>query len=163
MADSWFDETTGQVVNVSQSKRMPVELPTSGTPDPVNLTQAGGTAVNAGIAAQGALPIIPLTSTTAATWAQGFKTVSASGTPEPLVNAQTLVTSVVMQGYKAQGTLNTGTVYVGSSASDAVDPIALLSGYSMVIVAPPGKVIDLHTIYLDVATNGDGVGYLAII
>lgn len=98
-----------------------------------------------------------------ATFVQGFKTVAATNTPEKVAASSTKVASVVFQGYKAQGTLNTGNVYVGNSASDAVEPIAIVPGGSLTIDAPPGKYLDLSTFYVDVATAADGVGYFGVV
>jgi hypothetical protein len=94
---------------------------------------------------------------------QGFKTVAATGTPEAMVSTSTLVSSVVIQGYKAQGTMNTGNVYIGGLVTDAVDPIAIVPGGSLTIDAPPGKYIDLASLYIDVATAADGVGYFGVV
>lgn len=112
-----------------------------------------------------ALPVTVVTPTGAATatYIQGFKTVTATNTPELMKATTGLVSSVVIQGYKAQGTLNTGNVYIGSSASDATDPIAIVPGGSLTIDAPPGKFIDLNTLYIDVATAADGVGYFGVV
>lgn len=98
-----------------------------------------------------------------ATYIQGFKTVAATGTPELMKASVGLVSSVVIQGYKAQGTLNTGNVYIGSVVTDATDPIAIVPGGSLTIDAPPGKYIDLNTLYIDVATAADGVGYFGVV
>jgi hypothetical protein len=102
-------------------------------------------------------------SASTATLGGTFKTVAATGTPERLAAATTLCTSVVLQGYKAQGTINTGNVYVGQGSADAAQQILLAAGASLSITAPPGKFIDLNLIYLDVATAADGVGYLYVV
>ncbi len=111
------------------------------------------------------LPVTNVTPTGAATatYIQGFKTVAATGTPELMKATTGLVSSVVIQGYKAQGTLNTGNVYIGSVVTDATDPIAIVPGGSITIDAPPGKFIDLNTLYIDVATAADGVGYFGVV
>lgn len=103
------------------------------------------------------------TSAATATYIQGFKTVAATGTPELMKASTGLVSSVVIQGYKAQGTLNTGNVYIGSVVTDAADPVAIVPGGSLTIDAPPGKFIDLNTLYIDVATAADGVGYFGVV
>lgn len=103
------------------------------------------------------------TSASAATYIQGFKTVAATNTPELMKASTGLVSSVVIQGYKAQGTLNAGNVYIGSVVTDATDPIAIVPGGSLTIDAPPGKFIDLNTLYIDVATAADGVGYFGVV
>jgi hypothetical protein len=101
--------------------------------------------------------------TNRASFLQGFKTVAATATPELMSSSSVKVSSVLIQGYKAQGTLNTGNVYIGSVVTDATDPIAIVPGGSLIIDAPPGKYIDLNTLYIDVATAADGVGYFGVV
>jgi hypothetical protein len=120
---------------------------------------------SADVSTSNPLPVTNVTPTGAATatYIQGFKTVTATNTPELVAASSTKVASVVFQGYKAQGTLNTGNVYIGSVVTDATDPVAILPGGSFTITAPPGKFIDLNTLYIDVATAADGVGYFGVV
>lgn len=106
-------------------------------------------------------PSIPVSTgaspNTPATITQIVKTVSAAATPEPIAASQTLVESVEIYARKAQGTANTGNVWIGPSSADGTNARLLEPGDSYTITAPAGKKIDLNDIYVDVATNGDGV------
>lgn len=121
-------------------------------------TPSGGAAPLA-VEADGSVKTSPAASasTTAATFAGFVKTVAASGTPEALGSG--LVESVAIRPNKARGTANTGNVYIQSAATND-----LAGGWELtptaspiVITAPAGKKIDLASIFIDVATNGDGV------
>lgn len=95
-----------------------------------------------------------------ATRAHGFKTVSATGTPEALVGSTTLVDSVILTGFKSYNTPNATVVYVGLVAvTNDVNGIPLYPGGTIELRAPVGKKIDLNHLWLDVTTNGDGAYY----
>jgi hypothetical protein len=117
-------------------------------PGPDGATQAG-TAANPIVAASGTN-----SSTTAATVASGSKTVAATGTPEKLVASATLVEGVIISPLLT----NTGDVYIGFASTDGTQSIPL----PVALNAPDGKKLDLSTIYVDVAVNGEGVRYSSI-
>lgn len=96
-------------------------------------------------------------STTAATLAQINKTVAATGTPEAISGSANKVESVLIKALKGRATANTGVVYIGFSATNDAQLHALAPGEEMTLTAPDGKKIDTAAIYIDVATNGDGV------
>jgi len=54
-------------------------------------------------------------------------------------------------------TNNTGTVWLGWNPTNDTQTVAVSSGASVVMEAPPGSWLDLYDIYLDVATTNDGV------
>lgn len=112
--------------------------------------------------ADGSTGTAPNTSTTAATLVQGTKVVAAAGTPVLLVAALTLVESVLIQAQKGVATANTGNIYVGFSATPGANLLVLTPGSALNLEAPSGKKIDLHTIYLDAATNADAVAYTSL-
>lgn len=102
------------------------------------------------------------TSTTAATLTQALKTVAATGTPEALGSG--LVESVAIRPKKTRTTANTGNVWIQNVVTND-----LAGGWELaptdaplVLSAPVGKKIDLAAIFIDVATNGDGVIYTAV-
>jgi hypothetical protein len=105
--------------------------------------------------------VVGTNSTTALTPTQGVKTVTTAGTPVRLVATETLVESVEIHARKAAGTANTGIVYLGYSATGGQNYRALAVGEVWSQTAVAGKKIDLHLIYIDAATNGDGVIYTA--
>jgi hypothetical protein len=86
---------------------------------------------------------------------QGSRTV---GTAEALVTVPTLVQAVEFIGYKARGTANTGAVYVGTKQAQLR---TLASGAALTLQANDGGKLDLAEIYIDAATNGDGVLWTA--
>ena len=81
----------------------------------------------------------------------GQKTVAAAGTEEALGSSTTLTSGVRIKALSG----NTGNVFVGAN------PVTSSTGF----VLEPGEeafieVANLATVYLDVATNGDGVSYI---
>lgn len=121
------------------------------TPLPVTSTPASGSTI--GLAANA--------STTAVTWTQATKTVTASGTPEALAASTTLCESVILEAKKARGTDNTGNVWIGVTTANDTQLLMLAPGQALELSAPAGKKIDLALIYVDVATNADGITYTA--
>ena len=89
---------------------------------------------------------------------QGTKLVTTAGTPVALVAASTLVRSVEFIGYKARATANAGAVYIGTKGSQLR---TLASAAAVTLPANDGEKIDLASIYIDAATNGDGVLWTA--
>jgi len=119
-------------------------------------TTAGGE-----VGAGNPLPVSPVanSSTTAATITQATKTVAASGTPERLAAVTTLCESVLLEGKKARGTVNTGNVYLGPASANDAQLLEITPGAQYVMNAPAGKKIDLYELYADAVTNGDGITY----
>lgn len=95
------------------------------------------------------------------TQASGVKTVSATGTPEALVGTTTLVKSVFLQAGRSRAN-NTSTVWLGTSSTNDAQPIELTPGSAIVLSAPPGGVVDLNGIFIDVTTANDGVRYWSL-
>ena len=54
-------------------------------------------------------------------------------------------------------TNNTDTVYLGWNSTNDTQVVALGSGASLVIEAPPDSWLDLYDLYLDVTSTNDGV------
>lgn len=92
----------------------------------------------------------------------GRKTVTATGTPEALVSASRCVQSVEIRAQKSQNSANTGNVYVGFSSGNGEQDVPLEPGDVWAVTMDQGQKLDLATIYIDVATNGDGVTFTAI-
>jgi len=107
-------------------------------------------------------PQLQNSSTTGATLGGGFKTVAATGTPEAMVGISTLVQSVMIKARKSRAAANTGLVWIGHTSTNDAQQIPLNPGDSISLDAPPGKKIDLNTIFIDVETADDGVSYLAV-
>lgn len=105
--------------------------------------------------------VINGTGSTAATGVQATKTVAATGTPERLAAASTLVDSVLLEGKLSRTTNNTGIVYLGFSGTNDSQLLAISPGGQLSLSAPTGKKLDLNLIYVDVATAADGVTYTA--
>ena len=101
-------------------------------------------------------------STTPANLTQGNKTVAAAATPETIVASSTLVSSVEIMARKGRGVANTGDVWIGPQSANDAQLRRLVPGDAITLTAPAGKKIDLFLIYVDVATDDDGVIYTAI-
>lgn len=87
-----------------------------------------------------------------ATLAEGSKTVAAAGTPEALG------TGTFREVFLFPLRANTGDVYWGTSSTNDAQHGTLPT----VITAPPGKLVNIAGIYLDVTVNGEGVRYIGI-
>lgn len=93
-----------------------------------------------------------------ATPAQFVKTVAAAGTPEALTASRTYFRQAIFKAVKAlAGTANTGDVKLGFASPVNEQPIVLTPGDTYVLQPTPGEKWDFATLYLDAATNGDGV------
>lgn len=60
-------------------------------------------------------------------------------------------------GNKDTRSANTGTVYLGLSSTNDTQPLAITTGATVSLDAPEGARLDLGDLWLDVATNADGV------
>jgi len=92
-----------------------------------------------------------------ATMVQGVKAPAATGTPEPLTAVETLVHSVRIKAARAGRVANTGSVWLGYTATNDAQLWELVPTEWISITAPPGKVLDLALIYVDSVTLTDGV------
>lgn len=97
------------------------------------------------------------TSTTAANITTGSKSVGTPGTPEALVGVSFLVQRVDIQASFMKA-VNTNNAFVGINGDCKY---ILTPGSTYSINAPPGKKINLNTIYVDV-TNGVTGGFFYI-
>lgn len=81
----------------------------------------------------------------------GSKDIAAKGTAEPLSTASLGAGWVLIQAK----TDNTGVVYIGDKDVDVDNGITLAKGERETFV-----IDDLSSVYVDAATNGDGVTFL---
>lgn len=89
-----------------------------------------------------------------------LKVVASSATPEPIYAESKYVRRVVIYGCKdLSRTPNTGVVYIGSRDSRIQNVLpydsALSNGTGW--STPNAEMFDLKDLYVEVATNGDGV------
>lgn len=96
-------------------------------------------------------------------FSQGSKVVAAAGTPERLTTTSTLARRVYFQGRKAQGTANTGAVYLGDRGTllRILDATGAGRDWTLESV-DPDKPFDLADIWVDAATTADGVMWTAV-
>lgn len=81
-------------------------------------------------------------------------TVATSGTEQSLTASYISNVEVV---YVSAPAANTGAIYIGDSDVAVGRGIELAKGTSYTISAPKGEMIDIRSIYVDAATNGDKV------
>lgn len=84
---------------------------------------------------------------------------SSTTTPKQLTNSVLLVQKFTVVGKSTyQGSGNSGSLWIGTSATDGINGYEVTSG-SIHEFTPPqkGGWIDLSTIYFDVATANDGL------
>jgi len=101
-------------------------------------------------------------STTTVQPAQGQNAVASAGTPEQLVEASTLASSVEIYGRKSPTVANTGNIYVGFSAVAGQNYRTVPPGTGFTISMPQAQKMDLSTIYIDASTSGDVAVYTYI-
>lgn len=94
---------------------------------------------------------------------EGFKAPAALAVPEALAGVQTLVQSVTLFARRGARVDNVGTIWWGFTAGNDTQQKPLLPGEGTKIEAPIGKLIDLALIYIDAATLGDGVQWIAMV
>jgi hypothetical protein len=92
---------------------------------------------------------------TRATLQQYFKNAASAGTPEAIGSG--MVDGIKIKAQKARGAANTGNVYVGYLPANDSQLEELTPGMEISITAQEGRKIDLSKIYIDAATDGDGV------
>lgn len=90
-----------------------------------------------------------------------FKNVTAAGTPEPLVATTATDLRKIMgparvriTARKNKTTANTGAVYIGGRNAQSE---VLLAQERWEFSVKKEQTLDLHEIFIDAATNGDGV------
>ena len=85
--------------------------------------------------------------------------VTNASTTVPKVISATDVwfTQAIIEGKRAQGTANTGIVYIGASSVDGENPHEVLPGTPFFFSAPAGGCLNLGALYMDVATANDGL------
>ena len=81
----------------------------------------------------------------------GQKTVAAAGTAEALAASQALISGVHVKALIG----NSDKAYVGNSGVDSSNGYELDAGESVFL-----EIANLATVYVDVASNGDGVSYV---
>lgn len=108
------------------------------------------------------IPVTLSGGTGTATAIAGTKAPAATATPEAITASQTLVSSVIIRAGRTARVANTGSVWIGVSSTNDTQLIELIPGASLSLTAPPGKTIDLATIYVDSVTLTDGITYLAL-
>lgn len=82
----------------------------------------------------------------------GKKTVTTAGTDEVLASSQALISGVTVKALAS----NSGLVFVGPEGVASTTGFQLSAGEQVFI-----EVGNLATVWLDVATNGEGVTYVA--
>lgn len=87
-----------------------------------------------------------------------LKTTTVAASPVAIASTQTFFRFALLMGCKAlDGTLNTGVVKVGASATASQQPITINPGDTYVLQAPVGAKFDFQSWYLAVASDNDGV------
>lgn len=89
----------------------------------------------------------------------GSKAVTTAGTRVRLVAAKLLARNVRVTAKSG----NSGIVYLGDVTVAAANGYAMAAGASVLfsdLLLDKDAVVDLNNIYLDSATNGDGVSFL---
>lgn len=71
-------------------------------------------------------------------------------------NTNTFKKAIII-GKKGSRTNNTGTIYLGLEEGNDTQPLEIAAGGVLTIEAPESQHYDWQTIYLDVATAGDGI------
>ena len=121
-------------------------------------SSVGAVAVKVGIeydksASSGATTVQP---------AQGTNAIASAGTPEKLVAASTLASSVEIYGRKSPAVANTGNLYVGFSSTGGQNYRTVPPGTGFTISAAVGQKLDLSTIYVDASNSADVAVYTYI-
>lgn len=104
----------------------------------------------------GVFHVVDVPSTTTVRYAcAGNLTGSATGT----ITAKPMLPYRVARflGNKAARTANTGTVYLGLESTNDTQALPITTGATVVLEAAPGARLDLSDLWIDVATNADGV------
>lgn len=83
-------------------------------------------------------------------------TVTTAGTRVKLLGANASEANVEAV-YLSAPAGNTGIIYVGDSSVAAGRGVEVAKGTTFTILAPKGEMIDMATINIDAATNGDKV------
>lgn len=82
----------------------------------------------------------------------GQETVDSAGTAQAIGSSQAILSGVTVKALSG----NTGVVYVGGSGVDSTNGFELSSGQQVFV-----EVDNVATVYVDAATNDDGVSWIA--
>lgn len=82
----------------------------------------------------------------------GQNTVASAGTAEAIGSSQAILSGVTVKALAG----NAGVVYVGNSGVDSTNGLELSPGEQVFI-----EVANVATVYVDAATNDDGVSWIA--
>lgn len=93
---------------------------------------------------------------------EGTKVVAATGVPERLSLVPIFVSSIEFVAQKAQGSANTGNIWIGIVGTDGTPKRLMATGTTFTMSAPKDEKINLMDIWIDVATAGDGVTYFGM-
>lgn len=98
----------------------------------------------------------------AVTATEGRCDPSSTSVPKALSSTTRLVQTVTMYARKAGRASNATTVWWGYSSVDGEQNKPIAVDGSLTLYAPPGKLIDLSLIYIDITTTGDGVEWIGM-
>lgn len=101
-----------------------------------------------------AITLSPLT-----TFSQGRTAVASAGTPVQVVSTPTHVRKVEFFARKANGTANTGVIYLGLSSVAASNYRVVAVDGTWIVEALAGTFLDLSQFYIDAANAADAVAY----
>lgn len=115
-------------------------------------------------------PVVP-GSGTKGTVKQGSILPASAATPERLAPVGTYVSFVTIIGQRLARVANTSSVFIGATSVNGEQLVELtpggtvpgVNGSSYSLAAPPGRVIDLGDIWVDIITVGDGATYFGIL
>jgi hypothetical protein len=93
---------------------------------------------------------------------QGYKSIASAGTPEALVSTNVYAQSVTLIGMNEFRTANTSTAYFGWTSTNDEQLFPITAGGQVVITAPPGRSINLKSIYIDVVSDSDTIVFTYI-
>ncbi len=91
----------------------------------------------------------------------GQKLVTTAGTQVALVAASKKVRKAKIKALAA----NTGAIYVGPSTVDSATGYVLSAGQELDLTSlfwKEGDLVDLNTVYIDSAVNGEGVSFIYV-
>jgi hypothetical protein len=99
-------------------------------------------------------------STTAATITQSQFSPAAAGVAQAIAGVSTLVEAVEILPRRNSTTPNTGNIFIGPAGSQL--RIIAPGDAAYILTAPPGKKVDISTVFVLNATAGDGIIWTAI-
>lgn len=93
----------------------------------------------------------------------GAGVVTTAGTAVRLASESVPCTQIKIKAGKASGATNTGVVYVGGSSVSATTGYPLTTGQTLEIGPVETDSLNLMDVWIDAATNADGVLYLYVV